>query len=64
MKIEYKIIDVDHYNIDKQDFEPAFQVQFNVGVQYFTIGPKYETREEAEWVMEQLDVALSKIKNT
>jgi hypothetical protein len=35
-----------------------WQVMFNVGVQHFSIGPEYETAEEARWMQKQLQNAL------
>jgi hypothetical protein len=34
-----------------------WQVRFNVGVQHFDIGPRYETLQEGRWMQNQFKIA-------
>ena len=42
-----------------KQYGDEWQAMFQVGVQYFHIGPRYETEEEAQWMSDQFTNALS-----
>ena len=55
-------------NIDEQAglvytkrYGNEWQSMFQVGVQYFHIGPRYETEAEAQWMSDQFTGALAVI---
>jgi hypothetical protein len=59
MKIELSV----HYLPQDQEnrdgtWEDAWQVDMTVGNQSFAIGHKYETKEEAEWLLGMFQKAL------
>ena len=38
-----------------------YQCFFHVGVQHFSIGPRYPTKDEADWIGGQLAIAMKNV---
>lgn len=53
--------ETDVFIIRTKQLGDEFQCQFKVGVQLFAIGPRYETKDEADWMGDMLAKAMATV---
>lgn len=62
MKIPYKVEIKKQWNANIIPTPPEYVIKFTIGHQTFTIDPYTTgTKEEAEWMKDQLDTALGRL---